>query len=45
VVPQRLTFIAATWLVGAIVLAVFGPRTRQAHGSAQDRKREAVGMS
>ncbi|MFF0464791.1 MFS transporter [Streptomyces mexicanus] len=39
------TFIAATWLVGAIVLAVFGPRTRQAHGSAQDRQREAVGMS
>lgn len=32
-------FIAGTWLVGAVVLAVFGPRTRRARQSAPAERR------
>jgi putative MFS transporter len=35
-------FIAGTWLVGAIVLALFGPRTRRAAGTAADRRAGTV---
>ncbi|WP_316743725.1 MFS transporter [Streptomyces sp. MK7] len=36
-------FIAGTWLVGAIVLAVFGRRTRQSRVVVQQEQHEAVG--
>ncbi|MFJ9537521.1 MFS transporter [Streptomyces sp. NPDC101225] len=35
-------FIAGTWLVGAVVLAVFGPLTRQARRAAQEARQEVV---
>ncbi len=35
-------FIAGTWLVGAVVLSVFGPRTRRARLTAPDRERDSV---
>ncbi|MEV6172941.1 MFS transporter [Streptomyces sp. NPDC051954] len=35
-------FIAGTWLAGAIVLAVFGPRTRPARVAVPDRPRTKV---
>lgn len=35
-------FIAGTWLVGAVVLAVFGPLTRQARTAAKEARPEAV---
>ncbi|WP_030869207.1 MFS transporter [Streptomyces sp. NRRL S-37] len=35
-------FIAGTWLVGAVALAVFGPRTRQARAAALEKEPEAV---
>ncbi|MFI6562204.1 MFS transporter [Streptomyces sp. NPDC050534] len=35
-------FIAGTWLVGAVVLAVFGPRTRQARAGAKEARQEIV---
>ncbi|MHC3474307.1 MFS transporter [Streptomyces sp. 7R007] len=35
-------FIAGTWLVGAVVLAVFGPRTLKARAAARDRREEPV---
>lgn len=35
-------FIAGTWMVGAVVLAVFGPRTRQARAAALRKEPEAV---
>jgi putative MFS transporter len=38
-------FITATWLVGAVVLAIFGPRTRQARVAAQERRPETVPAS
>jgi putative MFS transporter len=38
-------FIAGAWLLGAIVLAVFGPRTRRARVAGQEVTPEAVGAS
>ncbi|MCI3241737.1 MFS transporter [Streptomyces spinosisporus] len=35
-------FIAATWLFGAVALAVFGPLTRQARGATQKPRQEVV---
>ena len=35
-------FIAGTWLVGAIVLAAFGPRTRPKGVVAEQHRRESV---
>ncbi|MFJ1993976.1 MFS transporter [Streptomyces asiaticus] len=35
-------FIAGTWLLGALVLAVFGPRTRPARTAAAERPRAVV---
>ncbi|MGY6019877.1 MFS transporter [Streptomyces spinosirectus] len=35
-------FIAGTWLVGAVVLAVFGPRTHQARAAAKEARQEVV---
>ena len=35
-------FIAATWLVGAVALALFGPRTRQARLAALQNEKENV---
>ncbi|MFG2793134.1 MFS transporter [Streptomyces sp. NPDC048419] len=35
-------FIAGTWLVGAVVLAVFGPLTRQARATAKEARQEVV---
>lgn len=35
-------FIAGTWLVGAIVLALFGTRTRSARLAEAERQREGV---
>jgi putative MFS transporter len=35
-------FIAATWLVGAVALAVFGPRTRAARTAARAERKGAV---
>jgi putative MFS transporter len=38
-------FIAGTWMVGAVALAVFGPRTRQARMAASEERPEAVRVS
>jgi putative MFS transporter len=35
-------FIAGTWMVGALALALFGPRTRRARIAATQRQAEAV---
>jgi putative MFS transporter len=36
-------FIAGTWLVGAVVLAVFGPRTRPAKAAGAENDAKSSG--
>ncbi|TRO60286.1 hypothetical protein E4K73_31875 [Streptomyces sp. IB201691-2A2] len=40
--PPDPPFIAGTWLVGAIALAVFGPLTRSARLAEAERQRASV---